>query len=165
MIKAKFTFTLVLGLLVTAAAVVAYVVFATNSISDTATAQPLTESLEGIDTARNDIAENQTVASTTVTSNLTQHSNPNLGFTLEYPSDWQKEETLSFVSPQGGIDNRTPEVISITTEVLPTSDFSLDRYSEAGLRQVESFQDFKLLNSSSILSTILGFETFEEANR
>jgi hypothetical protein len=32
---------------------------------------------------------------------------------------------------------------------LPTSDFSLDSYSEAALGQVESFPDFKLLNSSS----------------
>jgi hypothetical protein len=33
--------------------------------------------------------------------------------------------------------------------VLPTSDFSLDRYSEAVLGQVELLQGFKLLNSSS----------------
>jgi hypothetical protein len=33
--------------------------------------------------------------------------------------------------------------------VLPTSNFSLDRYTEAALGQVELFQDFKLLNSSS----------------
>ena len=42
-----------------------------------------------------------------------------------------------------------PEVISITTELLSTPDYSLDRYSEADLGYVESFQDFKLLNTSS----------------
>jgi hypothetical protein len=36
-----------------------------------------------------------------------------------------------------------PEVISITTELLSTPDYSLDRYSEAALGHVESFQDFK----------------------
>ena len=61
----------------------------------------------------------------------------------------QNEESLSSTSPQGGIGNRASEVISITTELLSTPDYSLDRYSEAGLGQVESFQDFKLLNSSS----------------
>jgi hypothetical protein len=131
MIKVKFTFTLMLGLLVTVA------------ISHAAAAQPLTEPPEGIDTAGN-----RTMASN-VTSNLIPYSNPNLGFTLEYPSNWTKQESLAFVSPQGGIGNRSPEVISITTEVLPTSDFSLDRYSEAVLGQVELLQGFKLLNSSS----------------
>jgi hypothetical protein len=33
--------------------------------------------------------------------------------------------------------------------VLPTSDFNLERYTEAALGQVEVFQDFRLLNSSS----------------
>jgi hypothetical protein len=84
-------------------------------------------------------------------SDLVPYNNPNLGFSLEYPTDWEKEESLTFVSPQGGISNRSPEVISVTTEVLPTSDFSLDRYSDAAIGQVESFQDFKLLNSSSTM--------------
>jgi serine/threonine-protein kinase len=86
---------------------------------------------------------------TTTMGNLIPYSNPSFGFTLEFPSNWQKEESLTFVSPQGGIDNRA-QVISITTEVLPTSDFSLDTYSKASLGQVKSFQDFKLLNLSSI---------------
>jgi hypothetical protein len=143
MIKVRFTFILLIGLLVTVAAVVVNSIFASNNIPYTVTAQPLTEPLEGIDTAGN-----QTVASND-TSDLISYSNPNLGFALEYPSNWQKEESLTFASPQGGTGNRAPEVISITTEVLPTSDFSLDRYSEAALGQVESFPDFKLLNSSS----------------
>jgi PsbP-like protein len=113
--------------------------------NNSAIAQSSTESSEGIS-----IVGNQKTASN-VTTDLATYSNPNLGFSLEYPSDWQKEESLTFVSPQGGIDNRSPEAISITTEILPTSDFSLDRYSEAALRQVESFQDFKLLNSSSTI--------------
>jgi hypothetical protein len=108
-----------------------------------AVAQFLTEPSEGIDTAGN-----QTMASN-VTGDLATYSNPNLGFSLEYPSNWQREEILTFVSPQGGIDNRAPEVIRVTTEVLPTSDYNLERYTEAALGQVEVFQDFRLLNSSS----------------
>src|SRR5919108_3265615 len=129
MIKVKFTFTLMLGLLVTVA------------ISHAAAAQPLTEPPEGMNAAGN-----QTMASN-VTSSLIPYSNP---FTLEYPSNWTKQESLVFISPQGGVDNRTPEIIRITTQVLPTSDFSLDSYINLGLRQLELLQDFKLLNSSSI---------------
>jgi|SRR5215208_1220185 hypothetical protein len=132
MIKVRFTFTLMLGLLVTVA------------ISHAAAAQPLTEPPEGVDTAGN-----QTMASN-VTSDLTPYSNPNLGFTLEYPSNWTKQESLVFVSPPGGIGNQAPELITIDTEVLPTLDFSLDTYTNLSLRQAqESLQDFKLLNSSS----------------
>ena len=65
----------------------------------------------------------------TSTSDLVPYSNPNLGFSLEYLSDWRKE-SLNFISPQGGIDNRAPEIMSITLEVLPTSDYSLDSYTE-----------------------------------
>jgi len=104
---------------------------------------PSDQRLEGIE-----MAANQTLGPSSTNDSIL-YSNPNLGFSLEFPSDWQKEESLTFVSPQGGIGNRAPEVISITTEVLPTPDYSLDRYSEAALGQVESFQDFKLLNSSS----------------
>jgi hypothetical protein len=39
----------------------------------------------------------------TSTSDLVPYSNPNLGFSLEYLSDWGKE-SLNFISPQGGID-------------------------------------------------------------
>jgi hypothetical protein len=42
---------------------------------------------------------NQTMDS--AASDLVPYNNPNLGFSLEYPSDWQKEESLSFTSPQG----------------------------------------------------------------
>jgi hypothetical protein len=132
MIKVSFTFTLMLGLL------------ATVAFSHAASAQPLTEPPEGVDTAGN-----QTMAST-ATSDLTPYSNPNLGFTLEYPSNWTKQESLAFVSPQVGIGNQAPELITIDTEVLPTLDFSLDTYTNLTLRQAqESLQDFKLLNSSS----------------
>src|SRR5918996_1403811 len=141
MIKVKLSYILVPGLLISLA--ISYVVFATNDIPNTVTAQSPTGPSEGIG-----IAGNQTMTSND-SSDLVQYSNPNLGFLLEYPSNWQKEESLSFTSPQGGIDNRAPEVITITTEVLPTSDFSLDSYNEAALGQVESLQDFKLLNSSS----------------
>jgi hypothetical protein len=110
------------------------VIYTSNGIPNIAIAQPITQSSGG----------NQTGI-----SDLVPYNNPNLGFSLEYPTNWEKEESLTFVSPQGGIGNRTPEVISITTEVLPTSDYNLERYTEAALGQVEVFQDFRLLNSSS----------------
>jgi hypothetical protein len=124
MIKA--TFVLV-GFLVTVAVFVAHVISVSNNIPYVATAQSPTRPSEETGTAGN-----QTTTSDD-TSEPVQYSNPNLGFLLEYPSNWQKEESLSFTSPQGGINNRVPEVITITTEVLPTSDFSLDSYSEAAL--------------------------------
>jgi hypothetical protein len=131
--------SLVVSVLLTTMAI-SHVISASNDITNIAIAQPtLAESSRGMN-----VTGNQTNI-----SDLVSYSNPNLGFSLEYPSEWEKEESLTFVSPQGGIGNRTPEVISITTEVLPTSDFSLDSYTEAALGQVESFQDFRLLNSSS----------------
>lgn len=39
--------------------------------------------------------------------------------------------------------------MSITSEVLPTSDYSLDSYTKAAPSQVELFKDFRLLNSYS----------------
>ena len=55
-----------------------------------------------------------------------------------------------YLSPRLKVESaRAPEVISITTELLSTPDYCLDRYSEAALGHVESFQDFKLLNTSS----------------
>jgi hypothetical protein len=56
---------------------------------------------------------------TTTMGNLIPYSNPSFGFTLEFPSNWQKEESLILVSPQGGIDKQSPEVINIDTEMLP----------------------------------------------
>jgi hypothetical protein len=131
--------SLVVSVLLTTMAI-SHVISASNDITNIAIAQPtLIESLRGMN-----LTGNQTNI-----NDLVSYSSPNLGFSLEYPSEWEKEESLTFVSPQGGIGNRTPEVISITTEVLPTSDFNLDSYTEAALGQVESFQDFRLLNSSS----------------
>lgn len=131
--------SLVVSVLLTTMAI-SHVISASNDITNIAIAQPTPiESLRGMN-----LTGNQTNI-----NDLVSYSSPNLGFSLEYPSEWEKEESLTFVSPYGGIGNRTPEVISITTEVLPTSDFSLDSYTEAALGQVESFQDFRLLNSSS----------------
>jgi hypothetical protein len=131
--------SLVVSVLLTIMAI-SHVISASNDITNIAIAQPsLIESLRGMNLTGNE----------TNIYDLVSYSNPNLRFSLEYPSEWEKDESLTFVSPQGGIGNRTPEVISITTEVLPTSDFGLDSYTEAALGQVESFQNFRLLNSSS----------------
>ena len=143
MIRVGCAFTLMLELL--ASMVIAQAMFTSNDITNTATAQSLDRLPERIETSGN-----QTMDSID-TRNLEPYSNPNLGFSLQYPAEWQKEESLTFISPQGGVGNRGPEAISITTELLPTSNYTLDRYTEAGLGQVESFQDFKLLNSSSTL--------------
>jgi hypothetical protein len=122
-----------------------HVISASNDIPNIAIAQPLTESSGGMNITRNQTMD------PTGTNDLIPYSNPNLGFSLGYPSDWQKEESLTFISPTGGIGNRGPEVISITTELLPTSDYSLEKYTQASLDQVESFQDFQLLNSTSTI--------------
>ena len=151
MIRVKFT--LLLGLLITTA--VGSAIFASNGLLPAnATAQPVNETSEGMDISGNQMTDLGSLmvtndTTTTTIGNLIPYSNPSFGFTLEFPSNWQKEESLTFVSPQGGIDNQSPEVISIDSEALPTSDLNLDTYSEASLSQVKSFQDFKLLNSSS----------------
>ncbi len=87
---------------------------------------------------------------------LLMYDNPNLGFTLEYPSDWSKEESLSFVSPPPSESesngttsstNLTPESIAVTTEVL-LSNITLEEYSESAIGLLESqFPNFTLLNS------------------
>lgn len=107
--------------------------------------QPLLGPSEGMNLS---MSRNQTTGSPTP-SGLALYNNPNLGFSLEYPTDWRKEESLSFTSPQGGTSDRAPEVINVVTEVLPSSDFSLDSYIDAARGQVESFENFQLINSSS----------------
>lgn len=96
------------------------------------------------------------------------YDNPNLGFTLEYPSDWSKQESLSFISPPPSTfpsqssssplaenasndtisaTNLTPESIAVTTEVL-VSNITLEEYSESAIGLLESqFPNFTLLNS------------------
>jgi hypothetical protein len=120
-----------------------YVMFQSAGIYNAATAQPLTAPSGGTN-----MSGNQTMGSSTA-SGLVPYNNPNLGFSLEYPSDWQKEESLSFITPQGGTGDRSPEIINVVTEVLPSSDFNLDSYTNAAMGQVESFENFQLLNSSS----------------
>jgi isochorismate hydrolase len=48
-----------------------------------------------------------------------------------------------------GMGDRAPEAKNVVTEVLPSSDFSLASYANAAMSQVESFENFQLLNSSS----------------
>lgn len=121
------------------------ILFASDGVFKPATAQPLLGPSEGMNLS---MSGNQTTGSPTP-SGLALYNNPNLGFSLEYPTDWRKEESLSFTSPQGGTGDRAPEVINVVTEVLPSSDFSLDSYTDAARGQVESFENFQLINSSS----------------
>jgi hypothetical protein len=137
----KYMFQLKLALLATLSS--GFIMFQGAGIYNAATAQPLTAPSSGTN-----MSGNQTMVSSTA-SGLVPYNNPNLGFSLGYPSDWQKEESLSFTSPQGGTGDRAPEVINVVTEVLPSSDFSLDSYTDAAMGQVESFENFQLLNSSS----------------
>jgi hypothetical protein len=137
----KHMFQLTLALLATLSS--GFVMFQSAGIYNAAIAQPLTAPSGGTN-----MSGNQTIGSSTATS-LVPYNNPNLGFSLEYPSDWQKEESLSFITPQAGTGDRSPEVINVVTEVLPSSNFSLDSYTDAAMGQVESFENFQLLNSSS----------------
>ena len=126
-----------------------YVLFSIDGVFVAANAQPLATPSGGMNMS---MSGNQTMGSPVAgagAGSLAPYNNPNLGFSLEYPSDWQKEESLSFTSPQGGVGDRAPEVINVVTEVLPSSDFSLDSYTDAAMSQVESFENFQLLNSSS----------------
>ena len=81
------------------------------------------------------------------------YENPNLGFSLEYPADWAKEETLSFISPPPSpnetlsASNVAPESIAVTTEVL-FSNITLDEYSESAIDLLENqFPNFTLIDS------------------
>jgi hypothetical protein len=139
----KHLFQLTLALLATLSS--GYVMFQSSGMYNEAIAQSITAPSGG---ANMSMSGNQTMGSSTA-SGLVPYNNPNLGFSLEYPSDWQKEESLSFTTPQGGTGDRAPEVINVVTEVLPSSDFSLDSYTDAAMGQVESFENFQLLNSSS----------------
>jgi hypothetical protein len=141
----KHIFSLKLTLALVATISSGYILFSSGGVFIAAMAQPLTASSEGMNMS---MSGNQTMGSSAATG-LVPYNNPNLGFSLEYPSDWQKVETLSFTSPQGGMGNRAPEVINVITEVLPSSNFSLDSYTEAAVGQVELFDNFQLLNSSS----------------
>ena len=141
--KSIFSLKLTLALLATLSS--GYILLSSGGVLKAAIAQPLKAPSAGVKML---MSENQTIDSSAASA-LVPYNNPNLGFSLEYPSDWQKEESLSFTSPQGGTGNRAPEVINVVTEVLPSSDFSLDSYTEAAMGQVESFENFQLLNSSS----------------
>ena len=144
-IHSKRIFSLKVTLALVAVISSGYILFSSGGVFSAAIAQPLTAPSESMNMS---MTGNQTIGSSAATG-LVPYNNPNLGFSLEYPSDWQKVETLSFTSPQGGVGNRAPEVINVVTEVLPSSNFSLDSYTEAAIDQVQSFDNFQLLNSSS----------------
>lgn len=98
---------------------------------------------------------------TTEFDNLLAYENPNLGFSLEYPADWSKEETLTFISPPPSPNetlssaNEAPESIAVTTEVLLSS-ITLDEYSESAIGLLEGqFPNFTLIDSSE--ATLSGY--------
>ncbi len=94
---------------------------------------------------------NQTAIPTEETS---LYYNPNLGFTLEYPSNWAKDESITFISPMSAADE-APESISITKEIIPTN-LTLGEYSNSAVRLLEEqFRDFTLLEL--VNSTLSGF--------
>lgn len=95
------------------------------------------------------------INSEAVMSESLMYDNPNLGFTLEYPSDWIKEESLSFISPRLSISDEAPESIAVTTE--PNfSNLTLDEYSDSSLSILESqFSNYTLIESSN--STLSGY--------
>jgi hypothetical protein len=98
--------------------------------------------------------ENETsIEQETFRSVFDTYENPNLGFSLEYPADWAKEETLSFISPPTSpnetlsASNVAPESIVVTTEVL-FSNITLDEYSESAIGLLENqFSNFTLIDS------------------
>jgi hypothetical protein len=95
-------------------------------------------------------------AQTNETEDVLLYDNPNLGFTLEYPSNWTKEESLTFLSPimSAAIDE-APESIAVTTEVIP-SNLTLDDYSSSALSILKGqFPNLKLLETNN--STLSGF--------
>jgi serine/threonine-protein kinase len=92
-------------------------------------------------------------------SELLVFDNSNLGFTLEYPSDWIKEESLSFISPRLSISDEAPESIAVTTEPN-ISNLTLQEYSDSSLSILESqFPNFTLIESSN--STLSGYPAYQ----
>ena len=77
-----------------ASVVIAQAMFTSNDITNTATAQSLNRLPERIETSGNQTMD------PIDTRNLEPYSNPNLGLSLQYPPEWQKEESLTFISPQ-----------------------------------------------------------------
>ena len=89
------------------------------------------------------------------TSELLAYDNPNLGFTLEYPAEWIKEESLSFISPRLSVSDEAPESISVTTEPN-LSNLTLEEYSDSSITMLDSqFPNFTLIESSN--STLSGY--------
>ncbi len=82
------------------------------------------------------------------------YENPNLGFSLEYPSNWTKEESLSppsllLYSPRLSATDEAPESMAITTEVV-SSDTSLKEYSNSALNVLRTqFPSMNLLETSN----------------
>ena len=70
----------------------AYILFSIDGVFMAANAQPLTTPSGGMNMS---MSGNQTLDSSAA-GGLVPYNNPNLGFSLEYPSDWQKEESIIY---------------------------------------------------------------------
>lgn len=92
------------------------------------------------------------------TADILQYDNPNLGFSLKYPSDWAKEESLTFISPQTSKADQAPESISISTEMLPIN-LTLEQYSNSAINMLaEQFPNFTIIGER--YATLSGFDAY-----
>lgn len=100
------------------------------------------------------------VTNGTYLSNTLVYENSDLGFSLQYPSEWSKAESfsppsVSFQSPRTSITDQAPESIAITTELI-TSGISLESYSDSALNLLrEQFPSIGLIEITN--STLSGY--------
>ena len=136
----KVTFFLLSVLLVAVA--VGDAIFVSNGLSGTITAQLINETSAGTKPRIQTMyPESMFDTNGSTMGNMIPYNNPSLGFSLEYPSDWQKDDSQpdapTLISPPDGSRNMAPEIINIGTEVLPSSNFGLDSYTDAAIGQVQ----------------------------
>lgn len=140
--------TNMLALQILVSATFGYAIFIANTFPVMAAAQNV-----------NQLAGGSQAVSSSGAGDSTSYSNPNLGFSLAYPSNWEKRESLNFFSPSIGLAG-APEAITVLTEAVSTANNSLDAYTGAVMSQIESLPGFSLINSSS---TTLGGSPAQQA--
>jgi hypothetical protein len=89
------------------------------------------------------------------------YANGAAGFTIEYPSTWEKSEDVQgttivlFRSPSEGESDPVRETVAVDTEALPPG-FTLQQFIDNGLSQVQEVHEgFILISSES--ATLAGF--------